>query len=391
MEMSTYDLTTENGLRAYLKTTGRSKEVGVALLSGGTANYVYRVAGIHGFTSIFKHAAPYLHSNKNFAFDPTRMDYEARALELLSPANSNNPISNLLPTSAVHAVRLLSYDKEAKLLCIEDGGNRNLKEAYSNDPDLDVPVVGEELAKWIAALHMCSKDISLALVEQDQDQADSTVARTNTDTNTTNNNNPIAINIYRHSYTNLHRALTEYGYDTSLADRINAEFGSLIATDDECVCHGDFWPGNVLVRPRMSQQKKPIIDLTVVDWETVRRGTSATDVGQFAAEAFLLDRFRGGKGLLPAFLNAYVVAGGSKATGLMLNKAWARRVVVQWAVHVAYWPTRVAWTNGEGTRELVDIGVGVLERVLSDDWETLLESPLLRDVKEAWAPILARN
>lgn len=390
--MSTYDLTKENGLRAYLKTTGRSKEVGVTLLSGGTANYVYRVAGIHGFTSIFKHAAPYLHSNKNFAFDPTRMDYEARALELLSPANSDNPISKLLPGSAVHAVRLMSYDKEAKLLCIEDGGDRNLKEAHSNDPDLDVLVVGEELAKWVAALHMCSKDISLSLAipEQDQDQAETTVASTNTNVNT--NNNPIAVNIYRHSYANLHAALSQYGHDTRLADRINAEFGSLIETDDECVCHGDFWPGNVLVRLRTSQQQKKSMDLTVVDWEMVRRGTSATDVGQFAAEAFLLDRFRGGKGLLSAFLNAYVAARGSgDATGSVLDKDWARRVVVHWAVHVAFWPTRVTWTDEEGTQKLVDIGVGVLEGVLSEDWETLLESPLLKDVREAWAPIVARN
>jgi hypothetical protein len=39
-----------------------------------------------------------------------------------------------------------------------------------------------------------------------------------------------------------------------------------------------------------------------------RRRTSATDVGQFTAEAFSLDRFCGGRGLLRAFLNAYAVA-----------------------------------------------------------------------------------
>lgn len=43
----------------------------------------------------------------------------------------------------------------------------------------------------------------------------------------------------------------------------------------------------------------------VVDWELVRRGCGATDVGQFAAESWLLDRFRGGRGLLKAFLEGY--------------------------------------------------------------------------------------
>ncbi|CAO2649428.1 Nn.00g068130.m01.CDS01 [Neocucurbitaria sp. VM-36] len=373
--MTPYDLTTEDGLRTYLKTTGRSKEIGVTLLSGGTANYVYRVAGVHGFTSIFKHAAPYLHSNKDFAFDPTRMDYEARALEILSPANTENPISQRLPESAVHAVRLMSYDKERKLLCIGDGGNRNLKNAYE-DPKLDIPMLGKELAKWVAALHMCSKDISLAL----SDQKSTTYGNTN---------NLIAVNIYRHSYKNLHSALSRYGHDTKLADRINEEFGSLLETDDECICHGDYWTGNVLVRLNNSQQKP--VSLTVVDWEMVRRGTSATDVAQFAAEAFLLDRFRGGRGLLSAFLNAYIGARESDALGTTLGKAWARRVVVHWAVHVAFWPTRVVWTDEKGTQQLVSIGVDALEGVLNDDWEALLESPLLKDVKEAWTPTLARG
>ncbi|KAF1851045.1 uncharacterized protein K460DRAFT_26876 [Cucurbitaria berberidis CBS 394.84] len=372
--MSSHDLTTEDGIRAYLKAVGRSKEVEVTLLSGGTANYVYRIVGIHGYKSIFKHAAPYLHINKSFAFDPTRMDYEARALSIFSPANSDSPITRKLPKTAVHPVRLISYDQERKLLCIADGGDRNLKNAY-DDSKLNIRLVGEELAKWVAALHMCSKEISLALLGQDP-------------TASNNKNNPIAVKIYRHSYTNLHTALSQHGHDTKLADRINEEFGSLLETDDECVCHGDFWPGNVLVKLNTSQQKA--VDLTIVDWEMVRRGTSATDVGQFAAEAFLLDRFRGGRGLLPAFLNAYAAARESDNTHKTLGKGWLRRVAVHWAVHVAYWPTRVAWTDKEGTQQLVDIGVDVLEGILDDDWESLLESPLLKCVKEGWAPIIAK-
>ncbi|MDO3398207.1 hypothetical protein QWJ41_21030, partial [Nocardioides sp. SOB44] len=59
---SPYGLTTEKGLSDFLSAT-QSGHTNVKLLSGGTANYVYRCTKEDGSTSIFKHAAPYLHSN----------------------------------------------------------------------------------------------------------------------------------------------------------------------------------------------------------------------------------------------------------------------------------------------------------------------------------------
>ncbi|USP75892.1 hypothetical protein yc1106_03166 [Curvularia clavata] len=358
---SSYDLTTEQGLSDYLIAT-RPGHTSIELLSGGTANFVYRANKESGTTSIFKHAAPYLHSNKNFAFDPTRMDYEANILALLS--SKDKPFFTDLPSPSVHAVELLSYDKEKKLLEIEDGGSRNLKDAYT-DSILDIPQIGQELAIWLAALHSSSRDISLALPNDDS----------------STKNNPVGVGIYRHSYKNLHIALEQFGHDASLAHRINEEFGSLLATDDECVCHGDFWPGNILVRVNGDSSA----GLTIVDWEMVRRGTSATDVAQFAAEAFLLDRFRGGKGLRASFLSKYFTA--RKGSGT-LGKTWLRRLVVHWAVHVAFWPTRVEWTDREGTQKLVDIGAAALESVLQDDWEKVLELPLLDGLRDVCAPIM---
>ena len=368
------DLTTEDGLRTYLKLNGWKDKINVSLLSGGTANYVYRVRDGDNATRIFKHAAPYLHSNKNFAFDPTRMDYEARILQTLSPVQSNILSPNQLFASAVHAVRLLSYDNVQKLLCIEDGGSRNLKDSY-DDLRLDMRMVGRELGSWIAALHVSSRETSLALPGQDVTLSQS-------------KNNPIAVEIYRHSYNNLHIALSQYGHDPDLAACINEDFGSLLKLDDECVCHGDYWPGNILVDLKAGQNEAT--NLTIVDWELTRRGTSATDVGQFAAEAFLLDHFRGDRGLLPAFLDGYAAAREKLVSSTSFGKAWLRRMVVHWAVHVAYWPTRVEWTDIEGTKELVDLGVGVLRDVLDENWDKLFVSPLLRSSKNAYTPVLAR-
>ncbi|KAF2854340.1 kinase-like protein [Plenodomus tracheiphilus IPT5] len=356
-----FDLTTVEGLRAYLTAKGQYRDDEIVILSGGTANYVYRATTTKNSTRVYKHAAPHSHSNKTFALDIRRMDYEALILDLLSSTNPRSPLLQQSLQSTAQAVPLLSYDQEHKLLCIADGGPRNLKSAYT-DPQLDMQNIGARLAHWLAMLHSNTKYTSLTLPSQTHASKPS------------NDNNPIALQLYRHSYNNLHIALSEYNHDAELGVEINKQFGSLLATDEECICHGDFWPGNILIQNSNTQEHTG--GLTVVDWELVRRGTSATDVGQFAAEAFLLDRFMGGRGLLGAFLGAYV---GVRGAGV--DKGWVRRMVVHWAVHVAYWPTRVAWTDQEGTQGLVNMGVEVLRAVLEDEWEGLGELALLGGVK----------
>ena len=139
------------------------------------------------------------------------------------------------------------------------------------------------------------------------------------------------------------------------------------------MCHGDFWPGNVLVG---GGQK-----LTVVDWEIVRRGCGATDLGQFAAEAWLLDRFGGGRGLLPAFLSAYRETvkhneGFSSDEAVKPMTEFFRRVAIQLGTHLAFWPTRVAWGTEAETRDVVHQGFEVLVRALASDRDWFQSSML---------------
>lgn len=108
----------------------------------------------------------------------------------------------------------------------------------------------------------------------------------------------------------------------SLARRVNEIYGAMLTADVEqpVLCHGDFWPGNiVLPGPDTNApgevEGKGLLEppLTVVDWEITRRDASGvTDIAQFAAEAFLLDFFRGGKGLTAAFLGELVDELGEK-------------------------------------------------------------------------------
>jgi hypothetical protein len=364
-DMTMSDLTTVKGLEDYLS-LHRRQPAAIRLLPGGTANYVYRATFEDGSTTVYKHAAPYLHSNTRFAFDPLRMDYENRILDILSLGYEDG--LSVFLESSVHAVRVLSYDRDRKLLCMEDGGQQHLKSAYT-EHGLDMSKIGEELGKWIAAFHTTLTRVSLGISPGHT------------------SNNDIAVRIYRYSYENLSGALQNRGYDSEIGERINNEFGSLLATDNECVCHGDFWPGNILIQTNHSSTENPA-QMIIVDWEMVRRGTSATDVGQFAAEAFLLDRFRGGRGLLAAFLTSYATT--REAFDVKLGRSWLKRVAVHWAVHIAFWPTRVPWTDQVGTDELTGIGVNVLTAVLEGDWGKLGDSPLLTEVKGVWKPILER-
>ena len=340
----------------------------VSLVSGGHTNYVYRVTLPSGETTIYKHAAGYSKSNKNLTLDASRMDYEDRVLAILPPL-----LQKQIPDSYVHAVGRRSYDREHNLLCLDDGGERELKKAYT-DSRLDIENIGREMGKWIAAVHTCSTQASLSFSDAQDLQA----------------NNPIAVHIYRYSYDHLHEAFAQYGQDVELAKYINEEFGGRLTTENECICHGDFWPGNVLVNFKDGQEKD--VDLTLVDWEITRRGISATDVGQFAAEAFLLDRFRGNRGLLPVFLNAYLDERKESSTNgaKIINKEWVRRMVVHWAVHIAYWPTWIEWTDREGTQKLVDIGVSVMKAAVDGDWERLSASELLKHTGGAWAEVWER-
>jgi thiamine kinase-like enzyme len=363
---SMYDLTTKEGLHRYLIAGGKSP-ISIQSLSGGTANYVYRVEFSEGDIGVFKHAAPYLSSNRDFAFDQARMDFEAGVLKAVLPSQD-------VSASAVHAVRLIEYNSQHKLLCIEDGGERTLKQAY-NDQTLDVTDIGSRLAVWLARLHR-TMDPSLCFKDRTQNATES------------HNNNTIAVHIYRHAYNNLHTALTKFGHSTAIADHVNEQFGSLLESDDECLCHGDFWPGNVLLKSASQEPStsppSSVPALTIVDWEMSRRGTSATDVGQFAAEAFLLDTFSGNRGLRKAFLDAYATAYGSHADGKAIDKRWVQRMAVHWAVHITYWPTRVRWTNDYGTRALVDLGLRVLQAAVNEEWSNLGSLPIFADLGGEW-------
>jgi hypothetical protein len=92
----------------------------------------------------------------------------------------------------------------------------------------------------------------------------------------------------------------------------------------------------------------------------VRRGCGATDVGQFAAEAWLLERFCGERGL---FWGGIATEERRRGWGRGRGREWVERVAVQMGVHLGFWPSRVQWGTREETREVVGLGNEILRRV----------------------------
>ena len=287
-------------------------------LEGPSANYVWRAIDPDGKSTILKHAEPYVAaSGGRMPFSVERMDFEFAALMSLPQHIPESP--------QVATPKVYWYDGENHVLMVEDGGPRHLKAAYTNQ-SVDMPKIGTALGVWLAGLHSSMKAVDIG-------------------------DNKAAKGMYRFSYSNLADVLQKYGHDPALGKTIDEQYGSLLQTDDDCICHGDMWPGNVLIDGDKC---------TVVDWEMVRRGCGATDVGQFAAEAYLLDRFHGGRGLLPAFLLGY--RGNTK-----LDERFLQRVAVHMGVHLAFWPTRVSWGTENETRECVEVGKKLMTQATDNE------------------------
>lgn len=329
------DLTSAEGVTQFLKQHGIDV-VSVQEVNSGYSNYVFRVQTSDGSTLICKHAQLYLKFDNTVSLSTARIEYEAKGFSEINAAIKQGLIP---PTQGVQVPELILFDKDRTTIVTTDGGSQTLKDAYSQ-PGYNVSEYGRLLGSWLARLH--------CLDHSSKVQA---------------GDNQTAKQISRFSYTNLHQSLAEYGLDPEFGQKVDAQYGGLLALDNECLCHGDFWPGNILVGP------KGELPLSVVDWEMVRWGYSATDVAQFAAEAFLLDTVKGGHKLLEAFLQSYLAT-----THKSRDLSWAERVVVHFGVHIAYWPSLVSWGSRQETAKIIETGVQYVRHAMDKDWAWLSKS-----------------
>lgn len=110
------------------------------------------------------------------------------------------------------------------------------------------------------------------------------------------------------------------------------------------ICHSDYWPGKLLI----SEDK---LTLTVLDWETVRRGCGATDVPTFTAETVFLDILRGNRGFLGRMWHAYRDGVGAG----MISLRFARRIAAHFGTHICSWTTQNDWGSREDIARRVQL------------------------------------
>jgi Ser/Thr protein kinase RdoA (MazF antagonist) len=350
-------ITTELELRQFLSSKNIPYDE-IETTAGGSANFCWRIKTQDGKRIIVKHAEPFVRIMPDIPLPIERLDNEHLALATVPDIVSTD--------EHIRLPQLFNYFPEEHILCMSDGGSQDLKDNYRNDNDVNIPLLGQRIGFWLAKLHReTSKPETLEVVKRTFDSEERFQIQVQ-----------CAKSFFRYTYNGFASVLKQHGHDPALGERINTKFGTEAASDKTCLCHGDFWLPNIQLENsdpaiKVAEEKEiklraPV--LTIIDWETVRVGNGATDVGRFAADSWLHDRFHGDKGMFEAFLKAYLSEN-------PLNHRDKIRLVVHFAVHIIFY-SRMRWTDEEGTKTLVQIGKAMLEAVETEDLKTLTAGPL---------------
>lgn len=127
-------------------------------------------------------------------------------------------------------------------------------------------------------------------------------------------------------------------------------------------------PGNILVE----LQGTSLETLYVIDWELAKTGPSASDLGQFLGEAYLLWHFHSkpiSQTLIDSFIRSYQLTR-SRHSPIDIGS-----VVRDAGAHVAVFAAAVAWGDEESTKSAVSAGFELLKFGTSADRGAIAQSP----------------
>lgn len=342
-------------------------------LEGGVSNYLYRLTETDGSTVILKHAEPYAAFDRTWFYGIERMACEHAALSSILTALLSS--SSAIP-GAVEIPHVVSYDHGEHNLIMSDCGaaTKDLHTAFPSLTPVQRVDYGRRLGLWLAALHKCTAidktAFSANVAAKERKGTDQRISLLSA---------------------GLPIASSGAGTPVQIASE-QREFIELLEpfvvavtdTDAGFVVHGDFWPGNILVSPAPAETTEDF--LAVIDWEGVRLGTGASDVGVFAAEAWLLCHFHSTSagaaiiqpedfGMLNMFLASYLEAIGK------VQKEFLREAVLQFAINLSV---------GRGGKVLMlpvkRFGVKIVKLVIGQqvDWEGVLGLGWGMEAWEGW-------
>ncbi|KAL9095704.1 MAG: hypothetical protein Q9165_002136 [Trypethelium subeluteriae] len=247
----------------------------------------------------------------------------------------------------------------------------NVEMMYQNTPSSRIREIGIRLGRWLTHLHRSTRYVDIGPY-----------------------GNMVAKIAVCNRYAKVTTALKFFSLAGSIGERIVEPYKDL-KTDDDCVCMGHFSPQRVVVadgrgllpilnpgtegeydRGQGPEDLDPYFDdeiadltprLTVVNWGDVRRGSGATDVGQFAAEAWVIDRFKVGLrqhyGLANAFLKAYLHAA-------QPNFQFRMKLAVHTGVQLCVWSHAEVLEGRSNYVEMKDVaglGEAIIKKALEGD------------------------
>ncbi|KAG6846035.1 hypothetical protein H0H87_006399 [Tephrocybe sp. NHM501043] len=370
--MSPIDLTSIDGVRAYLAGTTFASHT-ITALSGGTANFTYRIHIMKPIddqeTFVLKHAEPFI-KGSTFPFSVDRQIFESEAMMRVK--------AWLTADSLVTVPTIYKFDKEQHVIIMEDCGNNilTLKDfMLKSREDASVGLaakIGESLGHFISGMHEWSRanpDGLLDLFAQNQQALSISAWATH---------GRVVQTLKPGEGDDVPPALANSLLDISEADidivkRVAEDVSTAMVAARDCVSvsrlslslsaevlqfvMGDFWPGNIIVTLDDDQQLRRVY---LFDWEIARPGLPGVEIGQFCAEVHLVRRYipaaeKFTSTLLDTFLRAY-------AEKARPDIQIARNALTQWGTHLVVWTPRVStWANDKVmARSVVEEGVRLI-------------------------------
>ncbi|KAF9025913.1 hypothetical protein BGZ52_008210 [Haplosporangium bisporale] len=346
-------LTTEAGILEYAHSKEELRSItGLEKLTGGSANFVWRATVASPSPNVFdgaktvviKHAEEYVASYKEMKLDTIRMEYEDRVLHIVHKA-STQPGENIA-THKVHVPKVYFFDPVNHVTVQEDGGSAphlkdyisSLKEAPSKEL---TTAIGSSLGEFIARLHLYGHKHRNELYTKEQME------------------NPMALDL------SLTKA-AEWG-------------GKRLMTEPETLAHGDFWPGNILVKTKTNEATgaTDLEQVYVIDWELARYAPAAMDLGQLLAECNTLHMYRQpSPELQTSILEAYCKTYGDKLTVQDLKTA-----AIHIGGHLLVWAPYTGWFDRndlEKRKEVVSLGLEYIRHAWAEDWAWFRDSTSLK-------------
>lgn len=226
-------------------------------LPEGNLNIVWRVPG-RPASIIVKFAPPYIAANPDVPLDPSRLEFEARCLEVLAPGGSLEAVC----TDRMRPPHPVDLHTDPHVLLMEDVGpypalGRWLRNATVT-PD-DSAQVGRQVGRFIGRLHAATVD--------DRECAERF------------NNRAMQETRLVVQYEAVEKMLKTAGVeDAAMLGERAVALGRNLLQPGQCLTMGDLWPPSVLV----------VEDgLRIIDWELAHYGHPMQDIAHFAAHLWM--------------------------------------------------------------------------------------------------------